>query len=312
MERKQHGRPIELIREAGDLLAARSSQVSNCPSLTSFELPPEPNDPNDLSWCQIIPMRLAGHLVLLLAAILATGCGKRTVKIGPDSGAWVDEFVRQGCYDCLLDARKAYEQLAVKSAAACRGFRDGLLLALRRKAVDRPTPPCPTRALVPRLATLQPTELAIVRAIPEDVGSRRLLPPTKEGVITRLDADRHRHEPVQHGVQELSEAVAPMRAAFARAELRRASRVAANPPAAAPADDVPISDLQAGDLREPVRADRLAAVRTGCRDSSRASFFLGRVAMGTLFERTEPGPHSVRACVRTLSNSPTIAFDLGP
>ncbi len=139
-------------------------------------------------------MRLAGYLVLLLAAILATGCGKRKATIAPDSGAWVDELVRQGCYDCLLDARKAYEQLAVRSAAALsRVFEMDLLLALREKelSIDPTATLAHAESLVPRLAALGPPKgghyvleaermLAIVKAVPEDAGGRRLLPPTKE------------------------------------------------------------------------------------------------------------------------------------
>ena len=75
---------------------------------------------------------------LAIVLIAALGCSSRKAKVAtPDSGAWIDEFVRQGCYDCLLDARKAYEQLATRSTATLtRLFEIDLLLALREKELS--------------------------------------------------------------------------------------------------------------------------------------------------------------------------------
>ena len=77
--------------------------------------------------------RRPAQLCLAIALIASFGCSSRKAKVAaPDSGAWIEEFVRQGCYDCLLDARRAYEQLSTRSAAALsRVFEIDLLLALR-------------------------------------------------------------------------------------------------------------------------------------------------------------------------------------
>jgi len=277
----------------------------------------DPNDPNEVSWCQIIPMRLAGHLVLLLAAILATGC-KRTVKVAPDSGAWVEEFVRQGCYDCLLDARKAYEQLALKSAAALsRVFEMDLLLALREKelSIDTTATLSHAESLVPRLAALGPPKgghyvpeadrmLAIVKVIPEDAGSGRLLPPTKDAgdqldsMLTAIDTSPF--SPEFKSYLKLSLQCGPP------------GRVGDNPSVAAPADDMPLLIYRRAICGNPVRVEALRAVRTAVPRFVEASFFLGRVAMGMLFQNygTQARTLFEQAYAR-FSNSPTIAFGLG-
>src|SRR5688572_18399905 len=148
--------------------------------------------------CQMFAMRLAMRICLVLLAALAAGCGSRSAKVvEPDRGAWADELVRQGCYDCLLDARAAYERLAGSSAAAlARVFEVDLLLALREKelSIDPTATLAHAASFVPRLTglgspgppkggnyVLQADRLlAIVKSVPEDAAGRRLLPPTKD------------------------------------------------------------------------------------------------------------------------------------
>jgi tetratricopeptide (TPR) repeat protein len=260
-------------------------------------------------------MRFA-HLILLLAAILATGCGKRTVTIAPDSGAWVDEFVRQGCYDCLLDARKAYERLAVKSAVAlARVFEMDLLLALREKelSIDATATLSHAESLVPRLAALGPPKgghyvpeaermLAIVKAIPEDAGSRRLLPPTTDAgeqldsMLTAVDTSPFSTE----------------FKSYLKLSLQCGRLNADPPPTAAPAESAPLLIYRRAICGNPVRVDALRAARTAVPRFVEASFFLGRVAMGTLF-RTDGTQARIlfEHAYARFSNSPTIAFDLG-
>src|SRR5689334_22098970 len=76
--------------------------------------------------------RWQARICLAIVLMAALGCSSRKAKVAPpDSGAWIEEFVRQGCYDCLLDARKAYEPLAARSPALLsRVFEIDLLLAL--------------------------------------------------------------------------------------------------------------------------------------------------------------------------------------
>jgi hypothetical protein len=107
-------------------------------------------------------MRTATRVCLILLAAVAAGCGSRSARVAEqDRGAWADELVRQGCYDCLLDARTAYERLAASSAAAlARVFEVDLLLALREKelSIDPTATLAHAESLVARLAVLGPPD----------------------------------------------------------------------------------------------------------------------------------------------------------
>ena len=254
------------------------------------------------------------HLCLGIALIGSTACGSRAAKIAdPDRGAWADELVRQGCYDCLLDARAAYERLAASSPAAlARVFKVDLLLALREKelSIDPAATLAHAEALVPRLAgpakgghyVLHAERLlAIVRTVPEDAAGRRLLPPTNDAA-QQIDAAL--------GAVDAS----PFSAEF-NGYLRltiQCGRTRSEPAPAAPANDIPLLAYRRAICTQPVLFDRLRAVRTAVPRLVEASFFLGRVAMGSLFrtDGSEARGFFEQAFAR-FPNSPTIAFDLG-
>ena len=250
-------------------------------------------------------MRLAMRISLVLLAGLAAGCASRSAKVAePDGGAWADELVRQGCYDCLLDARAAYERLAASSAAAlARVFEVDLLLALREKelSIDPTATLARAESLVPRLAKLPAAAmLAIVRTVPEDAAGRRILPPTNDAA------------------QQIDQALAAIDASPFSAELNGYLRLTIqcgrtrSDPAPAPANDIPLLAYRRAICTQPVLFDRLRAVRTAVPRLVEASFFLGRVAMGSLFrtDGSEARRFFEQAYAR-FSNSPTIAFDLG-
>lgn len=250
-------------------------------------------------------MRLAMRISLVLLAGLAAGCASRSAKVAvPDGGAWADELVRQGCYDCLLDARAAYERLAANSPAAlARVFEVDLLLALREKelSIDPTATLARAESLVPRLAKLPAAAmLAIVRTVPEDAAGRRILPPTNDAA------------------QQIDQALAAIDASPFSAELNGYLRLTIqcgrtrSDPAPAPANDIPLLAYRRAICTQPVLFDRLRAVRTAVPRLVEASFFLGRVAMGSLFrtDGSEARRFFEQAYAR-FSNSPTIAFDLG-
>jgi tetratricopeptide (TPR) repeat protein len=251
-------------------------------------------------------MRLAMRIFLVLLAGLVAGCGSRSAKVAePDRGAWADDLVRQGCYDCLLDARAAYERLAASSQAAlARVFEVDLLLALREKelSIDPAATLAHAESLVPRLAKLPAAAmLAIVRTVPEDAAGRRLLPPTNDAA------------------QQIDSALAAVDASPFSAELNaylrltiECGRTTPGREPTAPANDIPLLAYRRAICTQPVLFDRLRAVRTAVPRLVEASFFLGRVAMGSLF-RTD-GSEARRLFEQAyarFSNSPTIAFDLG-
>ena len=264
----------------------------------------------------MIAMRWATRICLVLLAGLTLGCASRSAKaVEPDRGAWADELVRQGCYDCLLDARTAYERLAAASAAALtRVFEVDLLLALREKelSIDPTATQAHAESLVPRLERLRPPEgghsvraaerlLAIVRSVPEDAAGRRVLPPTN------------------NAAQQIDQALAAIDTSPFSAELKdylrltiQCGRTAADRVPAVPADGIPLLAYRRAICTPPLLFDRLRAVRTAVPRFVEASFFLGRVAMASIFrtDGSEVRGFFEQAYAR-FPNSPTIAFELG-
>ncbi|HET9193736.1 MAG TPA: hypothetical protein VFO21_12710, partial [Vicinamibacterales bacterium] len=264
-------------------------------------------------------MSWAKRICLVLLAGLAAGCGSRSARVAePDRGAWADELVRQGCYDCLLDARAAYERLAGGSAAArARVFEVDLLLALREKelSIDPTATLAHAASLVPRLTGLGPPGppkgghyvlqadrlLAIVKSVPEDAAGRRVLPPTKDAA------------------QQIDQALVAIDASPFSAELNgylrltiQCGRTTPDPAPAVPANDIPLLAYRRAICAPPFLFDRLRAVRTAVPRFVETSFFLGRVAMASIFrtDGSEVRGFFEQAYAR-FPNSPTIAFDLG-
>ena len=113
------------------------------------------------------------------ALILAAGCASAPIR--PDDQRALDEadlLVRQGCYDCLLEARDTYAAHAVGRARPLvveRLFETDVLLALREKelALDPGEAIARARALAPELPSPIDGEriLMLVEAVlPDDVG----------------------------------------------------------------------------------------------------------------------------------------------
>src|SRR5687768_6962155 len=227
------------------------------------------------------------HLCLGIALTASLACGSRTAKIAdPDRGAWADELVRQGCYDCLLDARTAYERLATTSAAALtRVFEVDLLLALREKelSIDPAATLAHAESLVPRLAGAGPPKgghyvlqaerlLAIVRTVPEDAAGRRILPPTNDAA------------------QQIDQALAAIDTSPFSAELKdylrltiQCGRTTSDRVPAGPANGIPLLAYRRAICTPPLLFDRLRAVRTAVPRFVEASLFLGRVSMAWMF-----------------------------
>jgi tetratricopeptide (TPR) repeat protein len=240
-----------------------------------------------------------------IVLVASVGCGARPAKLVPDTGSWAEELVRQGCYDCLLDARAAYERLAPSPAALGRVFEIDLLLALREKelSIDPTATLAHAESLVPRLTTAPAAEmLAIVGTIPEDSAGRRVLPP-----------------PTKEAAQQVDSALAAIDASPFSAEFRsylrlslECGRLTTNQPGESQAGDPPLLAYRRAICTNPTRADSLRVVRTAVPRFVEASFFLGRLALGSLFKTdgTQARGFLEHAYAR-FDNSPAIAFDLG-
>src|SRR5262245_16525277 len=72
-----------------------------------------------------------------VAAVLSAACASTPVKKTDQAALDLsDELVRQGCYDCLLEARATYTRIAVGKARPLvlgRLFETEVLIALREK-----------------------------------------------------------------------------------------------------------------------------------------------------------------------------------
>ena len=242
-------------------------------------------------------------IILTLIATLA--CGSRSARVAePDSAGWADELVRQGCYDCLLDARSPYERLAARSAAALtRVFEIDLLLALREKELSIDATPTLSRAesLVPRLVKIPAAGmLAIVKSVPEDAAGRRVLPPIGESA-----------NQIESALAEID--ASPFSVEF-KSYVRltiQCGRVAVNQ-AQTGSSDIPLLMYRRAICSDPIRVEPMRAVRTKVPRFAEASFFLGRVAVASLFKTdgTEARGLFEHAYSR-FQNSPTIAYELG-
>lgn len=249
-------------------------------------------------------MRIGTGLVALLTAAILAGCASRKVHVAAaDPLAGAHALVRQGCYDCLLDARAQYERaLSSSPAAVSRLFEVELLLTLREKelAIDPAGSLSRAAALAPRLTkgSAEPI-LAAVRAVPESAG-RRMLPVTADAKAN-LDAtltliDSSPFDAVFKSYVKLS---------------LECGRVAALSPADPSAAGAPLLTYRAAICQDPIRVEPLQSVRKEVPQFPEAAFFLGRASMGSLF-RTD-GVHArelFEEAYMRFQNSPDIAFGL--
>ena len=250
-------------------------------------------------------MRGAGFL-LVLASVALVGCGpKKAVVVTPEPTAAADELVRQGCYDCLLEARAAYERLTPRFPnASLKVFETDVLLVVREKelALDSSAHLADASSLVRKLPDA-PAELvlSIVRGLPPDSTARRLLPPTREA-REQLD------------VSIMSIETGPFSRVFKdymKLSLQ-CGRLAVDSPGATAANDAPLVAYRRAICENPIRVEPLRAVRTSVPRFVEASFFLGRAAMASLFrsDGTQARDFFEEAYAR-FSDSSAIAFDLG-
>jgi len=242
---------------------------------------------------------------LLLVAVLAlSGCASRSPKLAvPDPTAGADVLFRQGCYDCLLEARTQYERLSRQSpAAAVKVFEVDLLLALREKelSIDATATLARAASLVPRLPKLGAERfLEMVRAAPPDAAGRRPLPLTPaarselESTIAAIDAS----------------AFSMVFKSYLKLSLQ-CGRLTDDP--SATAEDVPMLKYRNAICDVAPRVEPLRAVRASVPRFVETSFFLGRAAKGTLF-RTDGSEvrRLFEEAYARFSNAPAIAYELG-
>lgn len=250
-------------------------------------------------------------LCALVLPLVALGCAARSSLSPAQVAALLAEaetLVRQGCYDCLLDARQVYERLPASAgnAVPVRLLEVELLLALREKelAID----PAETLARARLIAASLDAErdmtpaLSLVERIPPDpegtpLVRRRLAPPPGQdetsSALASLDALP----------------LSPLFRAYVEAAVRCGRP--GNDDAPAPgADAAPLLAYRAA-ICVPVNVDALERVRAAVPRFVETSLFLGRSAMATLFKSdgTRAREYFEEAYTR-FAHSPTVTFHL--
>jgi tetratricopeptide (TPR) repeat protein len=251
---------------------------------------------------------------VLVAAPLIMSCAARSNAVPTAAAqAQADELVRQGCYDCLLDARAIYERMppGVARKLAIRRFEIELLLASRERelAIDPAATLTRARAIAADLGTAIDAAryVAIVEATPPDrVGipaNRRLLSPLTAG---------------REGLgATLSVIAASPFSALVRSYLaasiecgRPPAELAQLPPRATDDATAPLL-LYRRAMCDPIDSEALERVRGAVPRFAETGLFLGRRAMGSFLnsDGSKARGHFLDAYGR-FPNSPAVTFHL--
>src|SRR5687768_9743885 len=249
--------------------------------------------------------RAGTSLLVAAALIVAAGCAARSTPSIVAEQVRADALAREGCYDCLLDARAGYERLPASQATIVKLIEVNFLLALREKelaldpvaSIDRATQ---LMARLPRPPEASAV-LGLITSVPEDSAGRRVLSPALSGpdalnaAVARIDAS-------------------PFSSLF-KSYLKlsvQCGRVAVGVPAiAAGESEAPLLTYRLAICENPIRVPPLRAVREAIPRAVETSVFLGRAAMATI-GRTDG--REARALFEEafarFPDSPSIAFNL--
>jgi tetratricopeptide (TPR) repeat protein len=244
-------------------------------------------------------------LLAVLLLTIAAGCATRAkLQLAADQ-ARADALVREGCYDCLLDARAAYERLPGSRAQTVKLMEVDLLLALRAKELSL-DPTGHLNAARQGMTLLAPAPavsavLDIVSSVPEDATGRRVLPPSPGGrealdsAIARIDTS-------------------PFSALF-KSYLRlamRCGRVALDTPSSVPQEpEAPLLTYRLAICENPIQVPPLEAVRQVVPRAVETSVFRGRAAMADIAGSDGRRQRELfEEAYARFSDSPAIAFNL--
>ena len=253
----------------------------------------------------------------LLIAALATGaCATRSAGVPTPSReqAAADELVRQGCYDCLLEARAIYERVpaSARRPLLIRMLEVELLLALREKelALDTAATMARANAIVSELGPAADVAryVPIVEAVPPDAAGTprgaRLLPVLLAGragleaAITAIDASPF---------TPLFRQYVAIAVQCGRPPLDPQQR--SSDPSAA--DTAPLLVYRNAICENPIKIDALEQVRAAVPRFIESALFLGRATMGSLFgsDGSRARIHLEEAYSR-FPDSPAVTFHL--
>jgi tetratricopeptide (TPR) repeat protein len=248
---------------------------------------------------------LAGRLLVAAATVtIAAGCAARSRPQTAADPARASELVRQGCYDCLLEARAITEKLPPSPATTVDLVEINLLLALREKelALD---PAANLERAAQLLTQLRggagaKAVVDVIAALPEDATGRRVLPPAPaaraafDATVAGLDAT-------------------PFSTLF-KTYLKlsvQCGRVPVEEPSAGAPAEAPLLVYRRAICEAPIRVAPLRAVRTDVPAAIETSLFLGRAAMATIGRNDAHQQRELfEEAFARFSESPSIAFNL--
>ena len=258
-------------------------------------------------------------LCALLVALVGVGCAARsnTVEVAV-LGARAEDLVRQGCYDCLREAREIYASVPSASGAvvAMRRVEVELLLALREKelAIDAAETLARARVAAAGIPGADVARyIALVEAIPPD----RVGTPSGRRPLSPVLARRDDLQPALAAVA--TSPFSPLFRAYLEAALEcgqsppgpdRAAMRAPERPDPPPSVDAPLL-VYRNAVCDPIDTASLERVRAAVPRFVETSLFMGRAAIATLFD-------SDGAAVRELfedaytrfAHSPAVTFHL--
>lgn len=248
---------------------------------------------------------MARQALLLVVVLAAAACAARTPAAPVADLARAEALVRQGCYDCLLEAREIYTRVvpARRRAVLLPMLEVELLLALREKelALDTVATMTRARALAGDLGARVDTArvLDLVDTVPPDATGRRLLPPSpavrQELEMSLAAVDRGPFSRVFREYLALS---------------LRCGRVPVDG-ASVPAPAPPLLSYRLAICDNPIDTDPLRAVRESVPLFVETSFYLGRAAMRNLFGGDgQQAATLLEESYARFPTSPSITFNL--
>ncbi len=251
---------------------------------------------------------------LLLVSVVIAGCAARSNAVQTAAVlARTDDLVRQGCYDCLLDARALNEGLppAVRRAVLLPLLEVELLLALREKelAIDPAATLARARAIAAELGPAANAEryVSIVDSVPPD----RAGTPLSRRPLSPLTAGREGLQATMAAIDASPLSLLFRRYLAASIQCGRPPLDPQRPPPAQAATDDPPLLVYRNATCDAVDVEPHERVRAAVPRFVETSFFLGRHAMGTLpiSDGSAPRRYLEEAYAR-FPHSPAVTFHL--
>lgn len=250
-------------------------------------------------------------LTVVAVAAWSAGCAARVPPKTPLDLARADSLVRQGCYDCLVDARTIYDSASgsERQATRMRALEVELLLVLREKelAIDSTAALARAKAIAAETppASNAAAAVAFVESIAPDFQGSQPSDRRPTGLGPGADVVAK----AQQTIAALP--LSPLVRDYLLLTVR-CSSFAAQTTAASPRPDAPLYTYRAATCGNSIDADVLERLREGVPRFVEAALFQGRSAMARI-----AGSDGARARIlfeeayARFPTSPAVTLHLG-